>query len=484
MLTLNFEFDIIFGMKDKVQLNRKVKQFQIRKNNPDFKTCDDICFKSKNMFNYTLYVLRQLNFASYPEKNKDGVLNPPEFYLNLLDEGIRKLVQKKEVTVKCKETCTKTTRTIYEVSKFDFFTYCASVDQKDYRNLQITGSRSAINKAYESMKSFNKSLIDYYKNPSKYKGCPSLPHFKNKETGRSVVAFDSFKTDSNFHIAVNNVKFNTINIKDIVENGNVIKQIRIVPQLTNDIYVVEIVYVDNSKYEQINGDNCVGIDIGINNLCALAFSNDNYILFNGKPLKNINQYYNKEKAKLQAQYIKQKIYSGAKSRKLELDRMNKINTFLHQTSKKVVDLVLKNGAKYVFIGHNNGWKQEVNIGKRNNQTFVQIPFNSFSEKLKYKLEDHGCIVETINEAYTSKCSGIDYEEICKHDEYVGYRGGKHNKEFVSKKSNKLVNADINGAFNILRLGMKKYNMNEPKFSYNIYMPQTESLTQTKKEIKN
>lgn len=126
-------------MKKEIK-KRKVRQFQIRRENSDFKICDDLCFKSKNMFNYTLFALRQLNFASFPEKNKEGVLHQPEFYIDKIDEELRKYITSKDISLKNKETGEKLKRTVYNLEQFDLNTFCAKANQADYRNLQVSAS--------------------------------------------------------------------------------------------------------------------------------------------------------------------------------------------------------------------------------------------------------------------------------------------------------------------------------------------------------
>lgn len=125
---------------------------------------------------------------------------------------------------------------------------------------------------------------------------------------------------------------------------------------------------------------------------------------------------------------------------------------MHKASRSVVDLMAENKIGNCFIGHNDGWKQEVNIGKRNNQNFVSIPHSQLIWMMEYKAKEAGVNVETHNESHTSKCSFLDNEDICHHDEYIGKR--KKRGLFVSSDG-RMLNADINGAANILRRGLDK-----------------------------
>ena len=131
--------------------------------------------------------------------------------------------------------------------------------------------------------------------------------------------------------------------------------------------------------------------------------------------------------------------------------MMKIKDYLHKTSRRIVELMEQNNIGTCFIGYNKGWKQEINIRKKNNQNFVSIPYSLLINMLKYKIEEKGGHLIELNEAYTSKCSFLDNEEVCKHETYKGKRI-KRGLYLSNKK--KVINADINGSLNILKRGMK------------------------------
>ena len=196
----------------------------------------------------------------------------------------------------------------------------------------------------------------------------------------------------------------------------------------------------------------IGIDLGLNNLMAITSNIDNISnLVNGRPLKSINQYYNKHKAHLMSLLLKGKLKSSRRLRRLEMKRMMKIKDYLHKTSRRIVELMEQNNIGTCFIGYNKGWKQEINIRKKNNQNFVSIPYSLLINMLKYKIEEKGGHLIELNEAYTSKCSFLDNEEVCKHETYKGKRI-KRGLYLSNKK--KVINADINGSLNILKRGMK------------------------------
>ncbi|MED3785598.1 transposase, partial [Geobacillus stearothermophilus] len=172
------------------------------------------------------------------------------------------------------------------------------------------------------------------------------------------------------------------------------------------------------------------------------------IVINGKGVKSINQYYNKQKAYFQSILKKQNGLNWSKRlEKLTLKRNNKIKDFMHKASRYVVDWCVKHNIDTIVIGKNDNWKQEVDLGKRLNQAFVQIPYDMFIEQLQYKCEEVGIKVVLTEESYTSGTSFLDGEAPIKEN----YDKNRRIKRGLFK-SNKgiLINADVNGAYNIMR----------------------------------
>lgn len=197
--------------------------------------------------------------------------------------------------------------------------------------------------------------------------------------------------------------------------------------------------------------NYLGIDIGLDNLASCVSNNGSCFIINGRPLKSINQYYNKRLAFLKSK-LKDNKQISKQIRSLTNKRNNKIKDYLHKASRILINHVVSNGINTIIIGHNKYWKQEINIGKRNNQNFVSIPFNMFISMISYKATLEGVNVKIVEESYTSKCSFLDNERICKHESYKGRR----TKRGLFKTSfGKIINADINGAFNIIRKSEKE-----------------------------
>ncbi len=316
-------------------------------------------------------------------------------------------------------------------------------------------------KLHDNWNSYFKAIKDYANNPSKYLGKPKLPKYKDIKNGRNLLIY-TIQAISKRELQKGFINLSKTNIKiktkvDVTK----IKEVRIVPKIKS--YYIEVVY---EKEEKIttgvnplkNNEKVMGIDLGINNLCAVATSENDKLIINGKPIKSMNQYYNKKKADLQSRLPKNQFNSN-KLTKLTNKRNNKIDNYLHKTSKFIINYCLTNDVDKIVVGKNENWKQDVNIGKKNNQNFVNIPHAKLIQQIEYKAKLQGIEVVTITENYTSKTSFIDDEKICKHDEYCGKR---IKRGLFKTKEGYFINADINGAFNILRKATPNFNVKNIK----------------------
>ncbi len=202
----------------------------------------------------------------------------------------------------------------------------------------------------------------------------------------------------------------------------------------------------------------MSIDLGINNLCTIGTNCKNIenIIINGKPVKSINQFYNKKYAEYTSIQSKSKCKTAYtnKLRTLRIKRENKLNDYLHKASRYIVNHLVSNNINTLIIGYNKEWKQETNIGKVNNQKFIQIPYLKLVNQLQYKCKLEGINVIIQEESYTSKSSFMDNDFIptFKSVTELNYKfSGQRIKRGLYKSSNgTLINADLNGSLNILR----------------------------------
>ncbi len=165
-------------------------------------------------------------------------------------------------------------------------------------------------------------------------------------------------------------------------------------------------------------------------------------------MKSVNQFYNKRIAELKSIKDKQGIkFEIKRLKRITAKRNNKINDIFHKISRKVINYCIENNFGTMIIGYNRAWKQKVNIGKVNNQKFVQIPFFKLINQIKYKSELFGIDIIIDRESFTSKCSFLDKEPIKRHKKYAGNR---LKRGLFKSKKGILINADVNAGYNIIK----------------------------------
>ena len=372
----------------------------------------DECSRSKNLYNKTLFIYRQAFTGKHD--------NIPEF---------------KDIIKHDKF-----------IASFALVNRLNELKDKDFCSMmKKNGAQQIVFQVDKAMKTWFASLKAYKKDPSKFRGRPRIPSYKKKGELNCLIYSE---LDARLQ------KDGTINLRRDIKlpihtNLTSFQQIRLVPK--TGYIQVEIIYNKEINDTNLDKTRAIGIDLGLNNLMAITSNIGNISnLVNGRPLKSINQYYNKRKAYLTSLLAKCKLKSSKRLRRLEMKRTCKIKDYLHKTSRRVVELIEQNNIGTCFIGHNKEWKHEINIGSRNNQNFVSIPYSLLINMLKYKIEEKGGVLIELNESYTSKCSFLDNEEICKHETYKGKRV---KRGLFLSGSNKVLNADINGSLNILKRGI-------------------------------
>lgn len=393
----------------------------IRPSNPLYRELDKLCFLSKNLYNSTLYTIRQ-------------------HYFN-----------------------TKKYLTAFTIIK-DF----TKENQADFRALPAKVSRYTVQLVEQNMKSFFALLKK--KHANQYGKSVRLPKYLDTKTGRQVVHYHksslSFKKDGFVKLSKSDIKIQTKVPK------NEIQCLQIVPR-GNHIKVL-IGYYKTKKKLRTTQKRIASIDIGQNNLMTVTSNVFHPVIYNGKPVKSVNQFYNKIKAKEQSRLMKQNnVYWSKKLGQLALWRENQINNYFHKVTHHFVNYCIANGIDTVIIGRNQQWKDNINLGKRANQNFVSIPFGRLYNLLRYKLELNGITYIETEESHTSKCSFIDKEEICHHNSYMGRR---MRRGLFKSKEGKKYNADINGSLNILR----KYMINNGTYTDDLHKELVDYMTNPRK----
>ena len=387
-----------------------VEQHQYSKNSKHYKELDNLCFLAKNLYNVTLYYVRKHYFDTkeylkYTEINKmSNDLFPNDY--QALPRKVAQQIQK-----------------LVDQNFKSFFTH-----------LKVKKIGERVN----------------------------IPKYLDKTDGRQVLTYtDQAISQNNRNVEKGYIKLSGVSfkIKTKVERASFA---RIVPQ--KNYIVVEIGYERNECSELRRHERFASIDIGVNNLASVTSNVFSPIIVNGRPLKSINQYYNKTIADNMSRHQRWTNRMYAINRK----RNNKIKDYMHKSSTYIVNQLVENRVDTLVIGHNDGWKQDTNMRKDIMQNFVQIPFNMFISMLQYKCELIGIKVIIQEESYTSKCSFLDQDYIPTYsvdDELFNPSGHRESRGMYKSKKFGKINADINGSLNILRKYLTKQEAwNEKIFS--------------------
>lgn len=317
----------------------------------------------------------------------------------------------------------------------------------NYRLLKSQCSQQVLKLLDKNIKSYYRSIQDYKKHSNKYKEKPGLPKYRKRGSEFNLYYPNQSCIIRNGKIILSKNIFIDIpqyeKYSGLLEN---FKQVRILPNYSG--YRIEVIYeVEDIKIFERKEEKIASIDLGIDNLATLV-SEDFAYLFSGKFIKSYNKLFNKTLAKLNSIKDLQKIKGITKRiKKLYYDREQYIEDVFHKISRRIVNLLANSGITKLIVGYNKGWKQEVNMGKKNNQKFTQIPFARLISYLEYKCELAGIEIVAHEESYTSKCDSLAFEAIGKHENYLGKR---KKRGLFQSSTGKLINADANGALNIMR----------------------------------
>ncbi|MBR8837528.1 MAG: transposase [Stigonema ocellatum SAG 48.90 = DSM 106950] len=380
-----------------------VEKRVIKDNHLAFKQIDEMCFASKNLYNSANFNMRQAFFYG-------GQSQVPKY------------------------------ESLYHIMK----------DSEQYKALPAKISQQVLKLVAQNWTSYFAALVEFKGNAYSFNCLPKPPKYLDKD-GRFCLIFTEQAT-SKKEMRQGLIKLSGINYcfetNIILGKINEYCQSRIIPKL--DHYVLEIVY-EVADPQIRDGDSIAAIDFGVNNLMAITSNVPGFqpVLINGRPLKSANQFYNSKRALIQSL---SKLRTSKRLRKFTTTRNHIVKDYLHRASTYVINLLAELGANKLVLGKNFGWKNGVNIGKRNNQNFVQIPHAQLIDMLTYKGALKGIDVIIQEESYTSKASFLDNDSIptYKSKPAEWKPSGKRVKRglYVTKNGIAL-NADVNGSYNIL-----------------------------------
>ena len=330
------------------------------------------------------------------------------------------------------------------LSKSELIKTLQDSNQVDYRALPSIVAQQVCNQVCDEFISFFKKL----KNGNK---TARIPKYKDKVKGRNKLSYPK-NGISTKELRKGYIKLTGINTKFKIPDGIDYKDIQRVDVVKKSSHIEVVVMYKVPKVELKEKNNrFIGLDLGLNNLITVASNVKGItpIIFDGRPIKAMNQFYNKYVSELQSKLTKggKRKYTSNKIYSITKNRYNKITDYFHKISTYLINQAVSNSITAIFIGLNKGWKQEIKLGKENNQNFIQIPFNILINMITYKAKDKGIDVITTEESYTSKCSFFDNEEMCHHDKYQGKR---IKRGLFRTSDRKTINSDVNGALNIIR----------------------------------
>jgi len=374
-----------------------VRQVQFKRS----QLLDDITFLSKNLYNVAIYTVRQRFF-----KDRHWIR-----YHELWN-----LLKSHDLYQKLQETC---------------------------------GShppQQVLQQVDRNFKSFFNAMKQWKKESSKFQGMPRLPHYKPKN-GRNLLYFTSLQCRLRDGAVLLTRKMEKLGFRKIKTNLESVKGVRIVPFV--DRYNIELIYEYGSRDLQLNENNVLGIDLGLTNIVTASDNIGNEpLIIKGGVVKSINQFYNKQLACYKS--MSKKCNNTNMTRrilKLHRKRNNKVRDFFHKTSRVVVNYCISHDIGTIIIGYNEGWKQNVKIGKKNNQNFVSIPFLTLVHQIEYKSEMVGIKVVRITEEYTS--------QACSSCGVVRKSNRKYRGLYACKDCGTVLNADVNASRNMIQKGVPK-----------------------------
>ena len=288
-----------------------------------------------------------------------------------------------------------------------------------------------------------------------------LPNYLPKNGySNLIIAQFRIKDDNILTIPYSNTfkkKYETkiqIKVPKILEDKK-IKEIQIIPKFNARFFEIQYIYEIQKEDIQLNTNNALAIDLGVNNLCTCITNTGKSFIVDGRKLKSINQFFNKQNAKLQSIKGKQNIKRQTKQQYLiSRKRKNKIDDYINKTCRYIINYCLTNDIGTLVIGYNQSFQNKTNLGKKNNQIFTQLPFGKIREKLEYLCKRYNINYILQEESYTSKASFFDNDELpiynADNPQTYEFSGKRIKRGLYQTKDNYHFNADCNGALNILR----------------------------------
>ena len=410
---------------------KRIVKFNIKKSHIDYKYIKNQLIESKEIYNFANYILRQLYFKN--SKNHKYSLNFIEEYPTLKELFLKYIEENKQFS-------SLFYKIICDFSKLKHY----SVNLKIVQNI-VDKLKNDWTSYWKLLKMKKNKTYDNKINIPAYKKKYNLVEYNNQVISKKKLKLGYIGTDK---------MEQGLKIANRHKNLDC-KCFRIYNK--NDKFICELIY--EKEIEDVEKNNKVAsIDIGLENLFTIAFNyNKKGISIKGTKLKAINQYFNKLKASLQSM-LPSKQYVSKFIKQLLYKRTEQLRNYIGYYMNKLIEILRTERISKLVVGYNKGWKQEINMGSKNNQNFVSIPFRKILDILKYKLEDNGIEYKEQEESYTSKASYLDNDDIPIYKEEtkeIKFSGRRIKRGIYKSKQGKIINADLNGALNILKKSGEK-----------------------------
>ena len=329
----------------------------------------------------------------------------------------------------------------------------------NYKKLNSNMAQQILKEVDGSFKSFFGLLKLAKKGKYAFKDC-KLPHYLPKD-GFTTLVIGFVRLNGNKIILPYSQTFKKshkrigITIPPILADRK-IKEIRIIPKANARFFEIQYIYEVKEQSLGLDTSNALSLDLGINNLVTAVSNNGKSFIIDGKKLKSINQWYNKQNARLQS--IKDKQHFGKKTsnrqKAIARDRNNKVNDYMAKTARYIINYCISNNIGTLIVGYNETFQRGSNIGKSNNQSFVNIPYGKLRDKLEYLCSLYGIFFVRQEESYTSKASFWDKDNIPVYNndnpKTYTFSGKRVHRGMYQSANGKTLNADVNGALNIMR----------------------------------
>jgi putative transposase len=316
-------------------------------------------------------------------------------------------------------------------------------------------SNSILIQIDKNWRAFRHGLKEWFAHPERFTGKPRLPGYKHTERGRFLLIYDKQALGKRAFKKTGKLVPSGLRLEIATKvDWESIDCVRIVPR--GSCYVAEVIYTVAAQRAAVDHSVVAAIDLGVNVLAAITSTKPGFAptLVNGRPLKDLNHYYNQLRALHQSRLAKQHRKTSLKLDRITTKRNHRVNAYLHTASRRIIDLLVGEGVGTLVIGLNRLWKQGVELGKSNNQQFVQISHSRFIQMLAYKAQLVGIRVIFREESYTSQVSFLDLDEIPTYDptreERPLFSGKREERGLYRAKNGRRIQADVNGSYNTLR----------------------------------